>query len=128
MSDDLEDRLRSALRPVDPGDEFTQRVLSRVARRELLAEERAPALRGDVSTSPRPFERRMLWLSAALAATLALAALGVHSWLERNERAAGLEAREQLMEALRITSEKLDLAHEAVNSQMWREVEEKSGA
>ncbi len=70
----------------------------------------------------------MLWLSAALAATLALAALGVHSWLERNERAAGLEAREQLMEALRITSEKLDLAHEAVNSQMWREVEEKSGA
>jgi hypothetical protein len=35
---------------------------------------------------------------------------------EEAERAAGLEASRELMEALRTTSQKLDLAYEAVNA------------
>lgn len=36
--------------------------------------------------------------------------------LARREEAAGLEASRELMEALRMTSQKLDLAYEAVNA------------
>jgi hypothetical protein len=31
MNDDLDNRLREALRPVDPGERFAQAVLSKVA-------------------------------------------------------------------------------------------------
>jgi len=118
MSKDLEERLRSALRPVDPGEEFTAQVLARVAREKESAGERVTALR------PR-WRPHLPWL--ALAASLLIAVVGVGFWQESRERAAGLEAREQLREALRVTSEKLDLAYEGVNSQP-RVDEEPSGA
>jgi hypothetical protein len=99
MSEDLENTLRKALRPIDPGEEFTARVLARVAGEP-------PRSRG---------LRRVVWLPAALAAGVVLALVAVHVWRVRQEE-AGLAARDQVMEALRVTSEKLDLAYRTVNA------------
>src|SRR5262245_59381001 len=103
MNEDLEKQLRSALRAVDPDDGFIQRVLARVASREPPASDDAPA----TSSRLRFFRPRVQWLTAALAATLVLGVVGVHFYREQSERAAGIAAREQLLEALRVTSEKL---------------------
>ena len=106
MNEDLDNTLRKALRPVDPGEEFTARVLARAA------EEGA---RGDAVTPPSPRRvPRFIWAPAALAASVALVVVVAHVWRERQEE-AGLAARDQVMEALRMTSEKLDLAYEIVN-------------
>jgi hypothetical protein len=97
MSDELDDRLRDALRPVDPGEKFTQSVLSRVTRQSLQPQRRPLAFR---------------WAAAAGVAAVALGALAMHQWQLRRQ---GLEARRQLIEALQVTGEKLDLAYRAVN-------------
>jgi hypothetical protein len=122
MSNDLEERLRSALRPIDPGEEFTARVLARVAREGERGREIVNV------TAHRRWRPRMHWISVALAASLVLAVVGVRMWHESSERAAGLEAREQLREALRVTSEKLDLAYESVNSEKHDDEKQGSGA
>ena len=108
MSNDLEDRLRQALRPVDPGEDFTARVLARVASEE--AREPRTGIPG-----PRSVPRRFLWAPVALAASLAAAVVIRHAWQERREM-EGLQARKQLIQALRVTSQKLDLAYRIVNS------------
>lgn len=99
MSKDFEQQLHDALRPVDPEEGFEQRVMARVA-----------------SEPPRSRTRVTRWAaSLALAASVAFAAvLGTHQWQERREQ-QGLEARRQLLEALRVTGEKLDVAYQAVN-------------
>jgi hypothetical protein len=101
MSDDLDGRLRRALRPVDPGERFTQSVLSRIANEPEQATSRLPA-------------GRMRWASVALAASIILGVLVAQQWQVRRTR-AGLEARRQLLEALHVTSDKLDIAYRAVN-------------
>ena len=106
MSDDLERRLRQALRPVPPGEEFSARMQERVA----LASR--PPASGSNSTPRRGAAR--WWLSAGLAASLLLA-LGIrHREVEAQERLAGLAARQQVFEALRVTNQKLDLAYHTV--------------
>jgi hypothetical protein len=92
MSDDLDAELRRALRPVEPPRGFTERVMTRVAA--------GPRARWRV-----PF---------GLAAT-ALLGLGiyVHSQHQR-QQLAGLEARREVIEALRLTDQKLDLAYQTV--------------
>jgi negative regulator of sigma E activity len=101
MNDDLDGRLRRALRPVDPGEQFTQRVLTRIA--------------NEPARSTRQISRTLMrWASAALAASLILVVLATHSWQARRTQ-QGLEARQQLLEALRVTSDKLDIAYRAVN-------------
>lgn len=119
MNDDLDNKLRKALRPVDPGEEFTARVLARAA------EEGA---RGDAG-APRSSRKvpRSVWMSAALAASLVLVVAVAHVWREHREE-AGLAARDQVMEALRVTSEKLDLAYEIVNRPAPPPGEDSSGA
>jgi hypothetical protein len=92
MSGDLEQQLRKALRPVDPGEQFTRNVLLR-----------APAHR-----RREPFR----WRWAAALATVAVGTLALYGWQVR--RTEGLEARRQLIEALHVTGEKLDLASRAV--------------
>jgi negative regulator of sigma E activity len=68
------------------------------------------------------------WVSAALAASVVFAAiLGTHEWQERREQ-AGLEARKQLLEALRLTGEKLDVAYQAVNRESPPTTDDRSGA
>jgi hypothetical protein len=100
MSDDLDDQLRGALRAVDPGEQFAQRVLSRVTNEPRHATRSIPT--------------GLRWLSAGLAASLLLSILVVHESRARHEQ-QGLDARNQLIEALRVTGEKLDLAYRVVN-------------
>jgi len=52
-----------------------------------------------------------------MAASLLIAAGIQHHLQERRETERGLEARRQVIEALRVTSQKLNLAYEAIKSQ-----------
>jgi hypothetical protein len=118
MSKDIESEMRAALRPVAPSEEFAQRLVANV-------------------TSQRPAKARRLavgwrplawWFSASLAATVILA-VGVHQHLQQKRlQQSGLEARREVMEALRVTSQKLNLAYEAVKSQSTSLTGEQSGA
>jgi anti-sigma-K factor RskA len=100
MNSDLGKKLREALRPVDPEEGFADRVMGRVGR--------APQL------PRRRWHRKPLWISVALAASAVLAVIGIHEWQAHRER-EGLEARAQLLDALRVTGEKLDIAYRTVN-------------
>jgi hypothetical protein len=113
MSNNLDDELRRALQAVDPGEEFTQRVVSSIA--------------GDSARARRPAAARYRWLPAALAASLVLGFLVAHDWQMRREH-QGLEARKQLIEALRVTGAKLDLAYRVVNDEASASASEISGA
>lgn len=103
MSNDLDNELRAALRPVDPGERFTQSVLARVAA-ESTGSPRTPRLQ---TTTLR-------WTSVALAISLVMGILVAHQWqVRRTQR--GLQARQELIQALQLTGEKLDLAYRVVN-------------
>jgi len=113
---DMESELRRALRPVDAPPGFTARVM------RALPSQRPPA-----TVTPLPIARhtpranawRRLSTPMALAASLVVAVLlGQHMAFERaqREQRAGLEASRELMQALRVTSQKLDAAYQAVQS------------
>jgi hypothetical protein len=110
MNEDLESRLRAALRPVAPRLDFTEDLIARLSADQPC------------ETTAHGFGRRTRaapawWLSASLAASLLIGA-GIYNHLhQQHERAGGLEARRQVIEALRVTSQKLDLAYETVKSQ-----------
>jgi len=101
MSNELNDRLRAALRPVDPGESFTQKVLARIGS-EPPASDRSPSIMG------MPLAR------AAAIVAIGVASLVVAYQWQAQRAQNGLEARRQVIEALRVTSEKLDLAYRAV--------------
>jgi hypothetical protein len=107
MNDDLESQLRAALRPVEPPEGLSRKVLSRLE-----------AAHGQARATSRLGARRTgWWLSAGLAASL-LMALGLHSRVQRErETAEGLEARREVIQALRLTHQKLDLAYQTVKEQ-----------
>lgn len=98
MNEDLEKRLRQLLRPVDPPEDFTQRVMGEVERKQQRQ---------------GPRVRRLAIISAALAASVMFVALGFHQWKQREN---GIAARDQVFEALRVTNDKLDLAYRLVNT------------
>jgi hypothetical protein len=103
MSKDLDQSLRSALRPVDPGEQFTRNVMAAIEQ-DSSRSDNAPA-------KPRTTFR---WASAALTISLVVAVVTAHQWqVHRQER--GLQARRQLIQALQLTGEKLDLAYRVVN-------------
>jgi hypothetical protein len=111
MNEDLDKQLRAALRPVNPEEGFSDRVMARIHAGHR------PARRGLPSWFPDspPWAQ---WVRAALAASAILGA-GLHAWhvhQERRER-QGLQARQQLMDALRVTGDKLDLAYRVVNAE-----------
>ncbi len=108
MNDDSESRLHAALRPVAPDDGFSQELIARVCADPVLRARGA---------APRRFHTPAAWLSAALAASLLLAVGVQHHLQERRERQQGMEARRQVIEALRMTSQKLHLAYVAVENQ-----------
>ena len=111
MSKDFEQQLHEALRPVNPEEGFEQRVLARIVQER--------------SSTRRKVTR---WASVALAASVVFAAvLGTHEWQLRREQ-EGLEARKQLLEALRLTGEKLDVAYQAVNREAPEPADDGSGA
>jgi hypothetical protein len=114
MTDELENQLRRALRPVDAPEGFAERLMKR------LPERQSPVL---VALPVRPPKaRRNFALPSALAASLVAAVILGQQFSQHRDReleleqAAGLAAKQELMQALRVTSQKLDLAYEAVNS------------
>ena len=99
MNDDLESQLRAALRPVAPPADLRDRVLAGLPTNRL-----------------RP-RRVRLWWGTGIAASLLLA-LGFYSHVQSaRETAAGLEARREVLQALRVTHQKLDLAYQSVKDQ-----------
>ena len=113
--DPLERQLRAALRPRDPPDGFTAGVMARIAAQPAapLHARRSPAVVG--------------WLGFGLAASVVLAVLLAHQWQARRIE-QGREARRQLLEALRVTDEKLDLTYRVVNAQPRAALPPHSGA
>jgi hypothetical protein len=109
MSKEFESRLRAALRPVAPSDRFTRSLVARMA-----AEHPSRSQRRGVW--PRP-KASAWWLSASLAASILIAIGAQRYQQERRDRETGMEARREVVEALRMTSQKLNLAYETVKSQ-----------
>jgi hypothetical protein len=111
---DFEDRLRRALRPVDPPEGFADRVMRALPGHSARANV-APLV--IVRQAAPAGAWRRFSVPAALAASLLVAVFtGQHVatlHAEREEQ-AGLAASRELMQALRVTSQKLDLAYEAV--------------
>jgi hypothetical protein len=119
MSEDIESQLRAALRPVAPSEEFSQKLLAGVTNEAAARKPRCAAGR---------LHPLAWWFSASLAASVVLA-VGVHQHLQQQRlQQTGLEARREVMEALRVTSQKLNLAYEAVKSQSTSLTVEQSGA
>ena len=115
-TDPLERQLRAALKPRDPPEGFAAGVMARVAAEPaapLHARRPAPAVAG--------------WLGFGLAASVVLAVLLAHQWQVRRIE-QGREARRQLLEALRVTDEKLDLTYRVVNAQPRAALPPQSGA
>jgi hypothetical protein len=112
---DLEQKLRAALRPVDPGPGFVGGLMARIA--------------AERPGSVRPLRVRAAasWLTFALAASIVLALLLAHQQQARRTE-QGLAARRQLIQALRVTGDKLDLASRLVNSQPPPPTSSDSGA
>jgi len=112
MNETFEDELRRRLRPVDAPDGFTARLMA------ALPPERKPVVVAFTPKVARPFVRQF-GMPAALAASLVLAVFaGIHVANDRAlvEEQKGIAASRELMQALRVTSQKLDLAYEAVNN------------
>ncbi len=101
MSEDLDKQLRNALRPLKSADDLAGRVLARIDADKRRA------------IKPRFPQQRFAWIPASLAASLVVAIVGHHQWQQHREQEA-LKAKQQLIEALRVTSAKLDLAYQAV--------------
>jgi hypothetical protein len=113
MTDELENRLRRALRPLDAPDGFTERLMQRLPQ---ASAQQSPVL--VALPAPKKKPARHFGLPAAMAASLLAAVLlGQQIADDRlaDEEAAGRAASQEIMQALRVTSEKLDMAYEAVN-------------
>jgi hypothetical protein len=95
----FEDQLTRAFRADDPGEAFTQRVLNR-----LTVEAARPA----------PPARVGWWVALPFAASLAIA-VGGAAWVQHARYVEeGERARAQVLTALRLTSEKLNVVRSAV--------------
>lgn len=106
---EFERRLRRALQRVDPPSGFAERVLAAIARGEAPRDVTAPS-RPRRFALPRPPLRRRAWMPAAAAAALVVLAGAHWAWHRHTEIVRAREAREQVVEALRISSETLNAA------------------
>jgi hypothetical protein len=108
---DIERELRAALRPQEPGPDFTATVLRRVQQGDAVLSSTAysDAARADVAgksaAGARPF--RSWRIPVSLAASVALAFIGVRliGYQQQHDQAA--YAHQQLVMALTITSNEL---------------------
>jgi len=112
-ANNFEDELRRRLRPVNAPEGFTERLMAALPARQK------PVVVPFTPRAARPSSARQFGVPAALAASLMMAVFlgiqwGVHR--EQLEEQKGLAASQELMQALRVTSQKLDLAYEAVNN------------
>jgi hypothetical protein len=97
MTDDLDAELRRALRPVEPPQGFTERVMARL-----------------VPVQSRRVRAR--WSIPIGLAAAALLGVGIYVGIQR-QQFAGLEARRQVIEALRLTDQKLDIVYQTVKDE-----------
>ena len=110
MTEDFENELRRRLAPVDAPEGFADRVM------RALPSDVKPAVITSLPT-PRRSWMRQFGMPTALAASLLVAVmLGRYSAEQREQLAEqrGREASRELMQALRLTSDKLDIAYQAV--------------
>ena len=113
MSEEFENQLRRALRPVEAPEGFAERLMQKLPPPMAAREPVVAAL--PVKSEP---PRRRYTMPAALAASLVAAVLlGQQLATHRMEAevAEGLAAKRELLQALRVTGQKLDMAYEAVN-------------
>jgi len=121
MSQDLESQLRAALRPIAASATFEKRLIACVTDDPQHSQPKANSVGG------AGWRSRARWLPVAAAACV-LIGVGLQNRLQvRRERENGLEARRQVVEALRVTSQKLDLAYEIVKSQSSSFTDENPG-
>jgi hypothetical protein len=108
MTDEFEKALHRALRRQDPGEDLTARIAAR-----LDAAETPPAPAGRVlSMRRRVFRSR--WLPAALAAGI-IAGFGLVQLRQHAlETARANQARAQLLQALSIASDNINIVRAAV--------------
>lgn len=120
----FEDRLREALRPEEPSPDFTARVMAR------LNAEPAPAPVPRAGKWRRLIEDFLAWpvgkvgkwaLAGAMATALLFAGVGFHQYREEREHqrlmaeiAEGEKAKEQVILAMKIASDKLNYAQKKV--------------
>src|ERR1700728_760272 len=100
MTIDLEKQLRDALRPAAPPEGFAERIAARIEAVRLRRRRPSPLF---------------LWSAAALSTSPVVGLSALHQWKLRREQQQGLQARSELMEAQRLTGEKLDLAYRGVS-------------
>jgi hypothetical protein len=113
MSENFENELRRALRPLDAPAGFTERLMA------SLPEKRGIALAAPPAARPRRFAQRFgipLAFAAALVVSMLLGQHVAEVQRQRSEQQAGLAASRELMEALKVTSQKLDLAYQAAKA------------
>jgi hypothetical protein len=123
VNNDLESRLREALAPLAPRNELTEKLIAGVTGKP------AP----DKVTSPfdrparRTWQASTRWWPVGLAAAV-LVGVGIQQYVQQiHEREVGFEARRQVVLALRMTSQKLDLAYRAVRAQTSSDGIDRSG-
>ena len=123
MTDEFERALRRALRPQDPGEEFAGRVVSRLDSGHVDdmddTDDVAPASDGEPASVVRLGPRRLRafrsrWLPAALAACL-IAGVGLVQMRKHAlDAARANQARAQLLQALSIASDNVNIVRAAV--------------
>ena len=110
MTDEFENQLRRALRPVDAPEGFTERLMKRLPEKTRPVVVALPTRPSSSVRRPRNYS-----FPAALAASMVGAVLlGQHMANDRiqQEEAAGRAASLEFLQALRVTSQKLDMAYE----------------
>jgi hypothetical protein len=95
---DFEDQLRRALERKDPSADFAERVMARAAK----------------TKRPLAWMNWRSWAAAGIAASLCLGALGLELEQRRKIEQQGQAARAQLIQAMHITSAKLQRIHKRV--------------
>src|SRR5262249_2934389 len=107
----FEDELKRAFRAEDPGDAFTRRVLDRL---EIDGARVVPTPDGS-RASRAPVSRTHVWrVALPFAASLAIAVGGAARGRHGQYVEEGQRARTQVLTALRLTSEKLNVVRSAV--------------
>lgn len=108
MTDEFEKTLRRALRPRAPGEDFSSRVLAQLDSTEMPS---GPLVH---LASMRRRAFRSPWLPAALAACI-IAGIGIVQMRQHAaDTARANQARAQLLEALRIASDNINIVRAAV--------------
>jgi hypothetical protein len=110
MTDEFEKALQRALRRQDPGEDFSARIVARLDGTEVPP---APAPAARAPAMPRAMFRSR-WLAAALAAGI-IAAIGLVQLRQHAlDTARANQARAQLLQALSIASDNINIVRTAV--------------